>query len=194
VLAVDGVVVNRFREVERAVAEAEGAVVDPPWTAKEMKRSTSTRPPLVGEDVLSAHRVWAGAVLHMPHRPMPRNGAFRRRASSSLISRTVRRRRATAAVGRARRIVEVDGQPTPDLDAFLKSVSGREDRSSVRLRTVSWNGAPEVITLKLDKRYWPAYELRRTRSAAASSRRRRTATVASARPVPSTCATNSVST
>jgi S1-C subfamily serine protease len=61
-----------------------------------------------------------------------------------------------------RRIVEVDGQPTPDLDAFIKAVSGREDRSSIRLRTMSWNGSAEVITLKLDKRYWPTYELQRT--------------------------------
>jgi hypothetical protein len=29
------------------------------------------------------------------------------------------------------------------------------------LKTVSWNGQTDVITLKLDKHYWPAYELDR---------------------------------
>jgi C-terminal processing protease CtpA/Prc len=58
-----------------------------------------------------------------------------------------------------RRIVEVDGIPTPDLDAFLGVVTGRPDRASLRLKTITWNNAPEVITLKLDKHYWPAYEL-----------------------------------
>jgi hypothetical protein len=59
-----------------------------------------------------------------------------------------------------RRITEVDGQPTADLDAFIKAVSGKPDRASLRLKTVSWNGQTDVITLKLDKHYWPAYELR----------------------------------
>jgi C-terminal processing protease CtpA/Prc len=58
-----------------------------------------------------------------------------------------------------RRIVEVDGQPTPDLDAFLKVVAGRPDRSSLRLRTLSWNNTPEVITLKLDRHNWPTAEI-----------------------------------
>jgi hypothetical protein len=32
----------------------------------------------------------------------------------------------------------------------------------VRLRTITWNGSTEVITLKLDRHYWPTYELIRT--------------------------------
>jgi hypothetical protein len=27
---------------------------------------------------------------------------------------------------------------------------------------ITWNNAPDVITLKLDKHYWPAYELLRS--------------------------------
>ena len=61
-----------------------------------------------------------------------------------------------------RRVIEVDGDPTPDLNTFVDVVSGKEDRESIRLTTVTWNGAVEVITLKLDNQYWPAYEIRRT--------------------------------
>ena len=61
-----------------------------------------------------------------------------------------------------RRVVQVDDIPTPDLQAFVDAVSTKEDQESVRVTTVTWNGAVEVITLKLDNQYWPAYELRRT--------------------------------
>jgi C-terminal processing protease CtpA/Prc len=68
-----------------------------------------------------------------------------------------------------RRIVAVDDQPTPDLNQFLAAVQGRENRSSLRLKTLGWNDAVEVITLKLDKTYWPTYEL--THSATGWQRR-----------------------
>ena len=61
-----------------------------------------------------------------------------------------------------RRIVEVDGIPTPNLELNSSRWSGRPDRSAIRLRTITWNNAPEVITLKLDRHYWPTYELKRT--------------------------------
>jgi hypothetical protein len=55
----------------------------------------------------------------------------------------------------------VDEVPTPNLQAFVEAVAGKRDQTSVRLKTVTWNGAVEVITLKLDNQYWPAYEIRR---------------------------------
>ena len=61
-----------------------------------------------------------------------------------------------------RRVVAVDDTPTPDLQTFVDIVSGKQDQASWRLKTVTWNGAVEVITLKLDNQYWPAYEVRRT--------------------------------
>ena len=61
-----------------------------------------------------------------------------------------------------RRIVAVDDTETPDLQSFVDVVRGKQDRASVRVRTVTWNGAVEVITLKLDNQYWPAYEIRHT--------------------------------
>ncbi len=60
-----------------------------------------------------------------------------------------------------RRIVEVNETPTPDLQAFVGVVSGIQDQASVRVKTVTWNGAVEVITLKLDNQYWPAYQIKR---------------------------------
>jgi pro-apoptotic serine protease NMA111 len=60
-----------------------------------------------------------------------------------------------------RRVVAVNGQPTLDMESFVRTVDGLAGDASVRLQTVTWNDVPEVITLKLDELYWPSYELRR---------------------------------
>ena len=159
VLAIDGQVLNRFREVERAVADKPRVDVTV-WRGDAEHSLVIDTSPLPGSDVDRIVQ-WAGATLQAPHRAMsaqrgiPPEGVYV--GYFSYGSPATR-----YGLYPGRRIVEVDGVPTPDLDAFIKVVTGRPDRASLRLRTITWNNAPEVITLKLDKHYWPAYELTRT--------------------------------
>jgi membrane-associated protease RseP (regulator of RpoE activity) len=158
-LAIDEKIVTRFREVELAVADKPKVTVTV-WRDGEEKFVPLETATLTGRDI-DRVVMWGGATLQAPHRGMftqrgiPPEGVYVGYfAYGSPATRY--------GLFPGRRIVEVDGIPTPDLDAFLKVVSGRPDRSALRLRTITWNNAPEVITLKLDRHYWPTYELIRT--------------------------------
>lgn len=158
ILDIDGVLVNRFREVERAVQKPSVRLT----VLRDGVERTMDAPTvaLTGRD-LDRILVWAGAVLQEPHRALAaQRGIAPEGVFVAYFSYGSPATRYQLWAGR--RIVEVDGQHVPDLDAFIRAVAGKEDRASLRLRTVAWNGAVDVITLKLDKRYWPAYELRRT--------------------------------
>jgi len=158
-LAFDEKVVTRFREVELAVADKPQVNVTV-WRDGEETIVPLATAALTGLDI-DRIVMWAGATLQAPHRAMiaqrgiPPEGVYVGYfAYGSPATRY--------GLFPGRRIVEVDGIPTPDLNAFLKVVSGKPDRAAIRLRTITWNNAPEVITLKLDQHYWPTYELNRT--------------------------------
>jgi S1-C subfamily serine protease len=154
-LAIDGKVVNRFREVERAVQSPEVKVSV--WRDGAEKTLQLKTVALDGRG-LDRIVIWAGATLQAPHRAMAAQRGIA--PYGVFVSFFFYGSPATHyGLYAGRRITEVDGQPTADLDAFIKAVSGKSDRSSLRLQTVSWNGLTDVITLKLDKHYWPAYEL-----------------------------------
>ena len=156
-LAVDGKAVNRFREVERAVQK--GQVNATIWRNDQERTVPIDTVALDGKD-LDRVLIWAGATLQAPHRAM---SAQRGIAPEGVFVAYFYYGSPATRYGlyAGRRIVAVDGQPTPDLDSFVNAVAGREDRASLRLNTITWNNAVEVITLKLDQHYWPAYELRR---------------------------------
>jgi S1-C subfamily serine protease len=156
-LAIDGKVVNRFREVERAVQNPEVKVSV--WRDGAEKTLQLRTVALSGSDI-DRVLIWAGATLQAPHRAMAAQRGIA--PYGVFVSFFFYGSPATHyGLYAGRRITEVDGQPTADLDAFIKAVSGKPDRASLRLKTVSWNGQTDVITLKLDKHYWPAYELDR---------------------------------
>ena len=157
-LAIDGKPVTGFRDVEKAVGNRDTVAVTV-WRGSAELALTVPTTALPGTDI-DRIVLWAGATLQAPHRAMSTQRGIRPEGvyvSYFAFGSPATRYRLLPG----RRIVEVDGQATPDLDAFLKVVAGRADRSSLRLRTLTWNNAPEVITLKLDRHYWPTYELRR---------------------------------
>jgi S1-C subfamily serine protease len=156
-LAVDGRVVDRFREVERAVQRDSVAVTV--WRDGAEKTLQLATVSLSGRDV-DRIVLWAGATLQAPHRAMAlQRGIDPHGVFVAFFSYGSPATHYGLYAGR--RITEVDGEPVADLDAFVAAVRGRPNHGSVRLKTISWNGQVEVITLKLDTHYWPAYELER---------------------------------
>ncbi len=158
VLAVDGEVVTSFRALETAVQRPEVTVTV--WRddkAIDIQLQTAA---LDGRGI--DHAVaWGGALLHDPHRPMAaQRGIDPYGVYVAFFSYGSPATRYGLWAGR--RVVQIDETPIPNLEAFVEAVASKEDQESVRITTVSWNGAIDVITLKLDNQYWPAYEIRRT--------------------------------
>ena len=61
-----------------------------------------------------------------------------------------------------RRVVAVDGQPTPDLDAFVEAVRNKQSGDATRLLTIDVRGVRKMVTTEADNHYWPLVELQRS--------------------------------
>jgi S1-C subfamily serine protease len=158
VLAIDGDVVTSFRELEHAVQKPEVTVTV--WRNGEALEIPIRTAVLDGKGIDRAIS-WAGALIQDPHRAM----AAQRGVSTEGVYVAYFGYGSPATrygLWAGRRVVEVNDIPTPNLQAFIDAVKDISHRESVRLKTMTWNETVEVITLKLDNQYWPAYELRRT--------------------------------
>jgi len=158
ILAIDGNVVTTFRSLEKAVQKPQVTVTV--WRNGETREIEIETAVLDGRGIDRAVS-WAGALIQDPHRPMAaQRGIDPYGVYVAFFSYGSPATRYGLWAGR--RVIEVDETPTPDLEAFIAAVSAKKDRESVRLKTVTWNDVVEVITLKLDNQYWPAYEIKRT--------------------------------
>jgi S1-C subfamily serine protease len=158
ILAVDGNLVTSFRELERAVQTPQVELTV--WRDGEEVAIDIDTVVLDGEGIKRAVS-WAGTLLQDPHRAMAAQRGIEPTgvyvAFFSYGSPATR-----YGLWAGRRIVAIDDSETPDLQTFLDVVADKDDQESVRVTTVTWNGAVEVVTLKLDNQYWPAYEIRQT--------------------------------
>jgi pro-apoptotic serine protease NMA111 len=156
-LGINAAPANTFREVERAVQQPQVEV-----TILRDGREITERVATVELSGVDIDRVvlWAGALIQQPHRELSAQ------RSVEPIGVYVSYYNFGSPASRSglfagRRVVAVNGQPTLDMESFVRTVDGLAGDASVRLQTVTWNDVPEVITLKLDELYWPSYELRR---------------------------------
>jgi S1-C subfamily serine protease len=105
--------------------------------------------------------MWSGALLQAPHPALA--WQYNIEPTGVYVSRhwfgsPSTRYRLDATT----RIIEVDGKPVDDLDAFLASIADKKHGDPVRLETADLDGKPGVLTLKVELEYWPTYELRKT--------------------------------
>ncbi len=154
-LTIDGQPATRYRDVEQRVQK--------PAVTVEVLRDSRVVALDVATVVLNGAGVrrmvmWAGALLQSPYRDMaaqrgvPPTGVYVSYfAFGSPASRF--------GLFAGRRITQVDGTPIADLDQFLAVVRTKRHRDAVRLTTVTWNDQLEVLTLKLDNTYWPAWQI-----------------------------------
>lgn len=149
-VAVDGEWVTRFDQVEAAVQRNQVALTlvrDGKVTQVEV--STVDLADRSVEDVL----IWNGLVLHAPHwELMAQRGLEPQGVYVGLYYYGSPAQR--YSVRATNRIVAVNGQPTPDLDAFLAVVQDLEHGESVKITMKDLEDQIVVRTMKVDKVYW----------------------------------------
>jgi S1-C subfamily serine protease len=156
ILKINGQQVTRFAELELLVQQ-ESLEVTVLRDGEKQNINVQTR----STEGRGIDRVlqWQGALLHRPHFEVSSQRAIPQK--DIYISFYAYGSPASKYGLRAtRRIVAIDEQPTPDLDAFLNILKGKKSGDSVRIQSLSLDNQVHVNTLELDHHYWPTREFR----------------------------------
>ncbi|KAL6587827.1 Protease Do-like 7 [Orobanche minor] len=166
VLAINKKPVTYFRDVEDACQELDRSDESNGELTVTIFRQGREIDLMVGTDVRDGNgtaRVinWCGCIVQDPHSAVRALGFLPEEGHGVYVARwchgsPVHRYGLYALQW----IVEVNGKPTPDLDAFVAVTKEIEHGEFVRVRTIHLNGKPRVLTLKQDFHYWPTWELR----------------------------------
>ena len=158
ILAINDQIITSFRELEKTTQKTN--VVVTVLRNKEIQKVDVSTVQLDGKGI--QHMVlWAGALLQNPYREM----ALQRGINPEGVYVAFYNYGSPATrygLWAGRRIMEVDGIKTPNLEEFVTVAREKHGQKSLRLTTVTMNGSIEVITLKLDNQYWPTYEIKKT--------------------------------
>ncbi|KAL9226509.1 hypothetical protein vseg_002315 [Gypsophila vaccaria] len=166
VLAVNKGPVTCFRDIESACQDLDKDNDTDGMLRMTIFRQGCEMEVVVGTDVrdgIGTVRVinWCGCIVQDPHPAVRALGFLPEEGHGVYVARWCHGSPAHRyGLYALQWIVEVNGKPTPNLDAFVSVTKELEHGAYARIRTVHLNGKPRVLTLKQDLHYWPTWELR----------------------------------
>ncbi|KAF8986080.1 hypothetical protein BGZ46_009877 [Entomortierella lignicola] len=155
ILSINGKVITRMYEldVQYDATELDMVVLR---KKEEVKLTVPTEE--IDGNGTSRLAIWAGAMMHEPHKAVLQQ-------SKTLPSRVYVSARSKGSPSYMYGMVptmwitHINGTPTPDLDALLKAVRQCADNSYVRVKTMSFDMIPTVLSIKTNMHYWPTAEM-----------------------------------
>ncbi|KAI1492361.1 Pro-apoptotic serine protease NMA111 [Biscogniauxia mediterranea] len=154
VLTLNGKMITRVSELDIMYShEVLDAVI-----VRESQEIRLQVPTVPADDVETDHAIsFCGAILHVPHL------AVRQQISKlhSEVYVSARSRGSPAyqyGLAPTNFITHVNGKPTPDLKTFLENVVKIPDNTYFRLRAMTFDNVPWVITMKKNEHYFPTME------------------------------------
>ncbi|EQL03425.1 Peptidase cysteine/serine, trypsin-like protein [Ophiocordyceps sinensis CO18] len=115
-------------------------------------------PTVAADDMETDHAVsFCGAVLHRPHQAVRQQ--ISKLHSEVYVSSRIRGSPAYQyGVAPTNFITHVNGRPTPDLGSFIAATRKIPDNTYFRLKAVTFDSVPWVITMKKNDHYFPTME------------------------------------
>ncbi|KAG6028612.1 hypothetical protein E4U41_000629 [Claviceps citrina] len=122
---------------------------------KEIKLQLTT---VSADDIETDHAVsFCGAILHRPHLAVRQQ--ISKLHSEVYVSSRIRGSPAYQyGLAPTNFITHVNGQPTPDLESFISATRKIPDNIYFRLKAVTFDSVPWVITMKKNDHYFPMTE------------------------------------
>ncbi|EEF29415.1 protein binding protein, putative [Ricinus communis] len=166
VLAVNKEPVTCFRDIENACIASEKSGDNDGKLNMTIFRQGCEVDVLVGIDIRDGNSTtrminWCGCIVQCPHPGVRALGFLPGEGHGVYVVKSYRGSPADRyGLTSLRWIVEINGKPTTDLDAFAKVTKDLECEEFVRIKTINLKGKPQVLTLKQDLHYWPTWELR----------------------------------
>ncbi|KAF9909825.1 hypothetical protein EC991_007996 [Linnemannia zychae] len=155
ILSINGKVITRMYELD---VQYDATELDIVVLRKKVEvKLTVPTEPISGQGT-NRLVIWAGAMMHEPHKAVLQQ-------SKTLPSRVYVSARSKGSPSYMYGMVptmwitHINGTPTPDLDSLLVAVKKCQDNSYVRVKAMSFDMVPTVLSIKTNMHYWPTAEM-----------------------------------
>ncbi|KAI8963871.1 Pro-apoptotic serine protease NMA111 [Daldinia sp. FL1419] len=154
ILTLNGKIITRVLELDVMYSQEvlEAVIVR---ESREMRLQVPTSP---ADNLETNHAIsFCGAIIHVPHLAVRQQ--ISKLASEVYVSARGRGSPAYQyGLAPTNFITHVNGKPTPDLKTFLENVVKIPDNTYFRLKAMTFDNQPWVITMKKNEHYFPTME------------------------------------